>query len=187
MPETFIVDAKGVIRFKHTGPLSLADIDREIVAGVGAGQGRKLTERRHGIDASFLLNDPRGGPTCTTFPQTIHVGMKVFDKPITTRSARSTICAFPRTRIDPDVEPAEIDATDATTGSIASSARSPRRSARTTCPKRCATGCCSRATSVLDSDAPFTADHYVLPGQIASRCGDEVLLNIGKDELITRH
>jgi cytochrome c biogenesis protein CcmG/thiol:disulfide interchange protein DsbE len=31
VPETFIVDAKGVIRFKHTGPLSLADIDREIV------------------------------------------------------------------------------------------------------------------------------------------------------------
>jgi cytochrome c biogenesis protein CcmG, thiol:disulfide interchange protein DsbE len=31
VPETFIVDARGVIRFKHTGPLSLADIDREIV------------------------------------------------------------------------------------------------------------------------------------------------------------
>lgn len=31
VPETFIVDAKGVIRFKHTGPLSMADIDREIV------------------------------------------------------------------------------------------------------------------------------------------------------------
>lgn len=31
VPETFIVDAKGVIRFKHTGPLSPDDIDREIV------------------------------------------------------------------------------------------------------------------------------------------------------------
>ncbi len=31
VPETFIVDAKGVIRFKHTGPLSMDDIDREIV------------------------------------------------------------------------------------------------------------------------------------------------------------
>ena len=31
VPETFIVDAKGVIRFKHTGPLALGDIDREIV------------------------------------------------------------------------------------------------------------------------------------------------------------
>lgn len=31
VPETFIVDAAGVIRFKHTGPLEMGDIDREIV------------------------------------------------------------------------------------------------------------------------------------------------------------
>ena len=34
VPETFIVDAKGVIRFKHTGPLSMDDIDREIVPAI---------------------------------------------------------------------------------------------------------------------------------------------------------
>ena len=34
VPETFIVDAKGVIRFKHTGPLAMADIDREIVPAI---------------------------------------------------------------------------------------------------------------------------------------------------------
>ena len=31
VPETFIVDAEGVIRFKHTGPLAMDDIDKEIV------------------------------------------------------------------------------------------------------------------------------------------------------------
>lgn len=31
VPETFIVDAQGVIRFKHTGPLEMDDIEREIV------------------------------------------------------------------------------------------------------------------------------------------------------------
>ena len=31
VPETFIVDARGVIRFKHTGPLAMEDIDKEIV------------------------------------------------------------------------------------------------------------------------------------------------------------
>ena len=31
VPETFVVDAKGVIRFKHTGPLRPADIDAELV------------------------------------------------------------------------------------------------------------------------------------------------------------
>jgi cytochrome c biogenesis protein CcmG/thiol:disulfide interchange protein DsbE len=34
VPETFIVDAKGVIRFKHTGPLSSEDIAKEIVPAI---------------------------------------------------------------------------------------------------------------------------------------------------------
>jgi cytochrome c biogenesis protein CcmG, thiol:disulfide interchange protein DsbE len=34
VPETFVVDAKGVIRFKHTGPLSMEDIDRELVPAI---------------------------------------------------------------------------------------------------------------------------------------------------------
>jgi cytochrome c biogenesis protein CcmG/thiol:disulfide interchange protein DsbE len=34
VPETFIVDAKGVIRFKHVGPLEMADIEREIVPAI---------------------------------------------------------------------------------------------------------------------------------------------------------
>ena len=34
VPETFVVDAKGVIRFKHTGPLAPGDIDKEIVPAI---------------------------------------------------------------------------------------------------------------------------------------------------------
>ena len=34
VPETFIVDAKGVIRFKHVGPLDMDDIQREIVPAI---------------------------------------------------------------------------------------------------------------------------------------------------------
>jgi cytochrome c biogenesis protein CcmG, thiol:disulfide interchange protein DsbE len=34
VPETFIVDAKGVIRFKHVGPLDMDDIEREIVPAI---------------------------------------------------------------------------------------------------------------------------------------------------------
>lgn len=34
VPETFIVDAKGVIRFKHVGPLDMADLEREIVPAI---------------------------------------------------------------------------------------------------------------------------------------------------------
>ncbi|MEP7241296.1 MAG: DsbE family thiol:disulfide interchange protein [Devosia sp.] len=34
VPETFVVDTAGIIRFKHTGPLSMDDIDREIVPAI---------------------------------------------------------------------------------------------------------------------------------------------------------
>ena len=34
VPETFIVDAKGVIRFKHVGPLAMDDIAGEIVPAI---------------------------------------------------------------------------------------------------------------------------------------------------------
>ncbi len=34
VPETFIVDAGGVIRFKHVGPLSMDDLAREIIPAI---------------------------------------------------------------------------------------------------------------------------------------------------------
>jgi cytochrome c biogenesis protein CcmG/thiol:disulfide interchange protein DsbE len=34
VPETFIVDAKGVIRFKHVGPLAMEDIAKEIIPAI---------------------------------------------------------------------------------------------------------------------------------------------------------
>jgi cytochrome c biogenesis protein CcmG, thiol:disulfide interchange protein DsbE len=34
VPETFIVDAKGVIRFKHVGPLDMGDLDSEIIPAI---------------------------------------------------------------------------------------------------------------------------------------------------------
>ena len=39
VPETFIVDAKGVIRFKHVGPLSMEDIASEIVPAIATAKG----------------------------------------------------------------------------------------------------------------------------------------------------
>jgi cytochrome c biogenesis protein CcmG/thiol:disulfide interchange protein DsbE len=38
VPETFVVDKHGVIRFKHTGPLSLEDIDKELVPAIARAQ-----------------------------------------------------------------------------------------------------------------------------------------------------
>jgi len=38
-PETFLVDADGIIRFKHVGPLTPALVERELVARISALQG----------------------------------------------------------------------------------------------------------------------------------------------------
>jgi cytochrome c biogenesis protein CcmG/thiol:disulfide interchange protein DsbE len=38
VPETFVVDKHGVIRFKHTGPLSADDIDKELVPAIARAQ-----------------------------------------------------------------------------------------------------------------------------------------------------
>jgi cytochrome c biogenesis protein CcmG/thiol:disulfide interchange protein DsbE len=39
VPETFIVDAKGIIRFKHTGPLLMQDIERELIPALAKAKG----------------------------------------------------------------------------------------------------------------------------------------------------
>jgi hypothetical protein len=121
-----------------------------------------------------------------TFPQTIHVGMKVFDKDHD-EIGRINDLRFPENAIDPDVEPAELDATDqdnrprSIIGQIAETFREDDM------PEAVRDRLLLEGYLRIDSDAPFAADHFVLPSQVASTTGEEVLLNIGKDELITRH
>jgi hypothetical protein len=121
-----------------------------------------------------------------TFPQTIHVGMKVFDKDHH-QIGRINDLRFPENAADPQVEPAELDADDrdarprSIIGEIAEAFREDDM------PEAVRNRLLLEGYLRVDGEAPFTADHFVLPSQIASTAGDEVLLNIGKDELITRH
>ncbi|MEO6014667.1 MAG: DsbE family thiol:disulfide interchange protein [Devosia sp.] len=39
VPETFVVDPGGVVRFKHTGPLSPADIENELIPAIKRAKG----------------------------------------------------------------------------------------------------------------------------------------------------
>lgn len=39
----------------------------------------------------------------------------------------------------------------------------------------------------IDADGLFAADRYVLPEQIGGVSGDELVLNVSKDELLKRH
>ena len=39
----------------------------------------------------------------------------------------------------------------------------------------------------IDADGLFAADRYVLPDQIGGVSGDELMLNVSKDQLVKRH
>jgi hypothetical protein len=121
-----------------------------------------------------------------SFPQTIHVGMKVVDKDHKAIGEINDL-RFPENAIDPAVEPAELDAKDrdprphSILGEIAEAFREDDM------PEAVRERLLREGYIRIDADAPFTADHFALPSQIASASGDEVVLNIGRDELITRH
>lgn len=121
-----------------------------------------------------------------SFPQTIHVGMKVFDKDHHEIGEINDL-RFPENAVDPDVQPAELDAKDrdarphSILGEIAEAFREDDM------PETLRERLLSEGYIRVDSDAPFAADRFVLPSQVASTSGNEVLLNVGEDELITRH
>ena len=120
-----------------------------------------------------------------SFPQTIHVGMKVFD------NAHHEIghvkdLRFPENAIDPQVETATLDAPD----------RDPRPDSIIEQVAEAFHGDDDLPETLRERllnegyiriDSALSANHYALPSQIASASGDEVVLNVGKDELITRH
>lgn len=121
-----------------------------------------------------------------SFPQTIHVGMKVLDKDRHEIGEINDL-RFPENATDPDIQPAELDAGDrdprpkGILGEIAEAFREDDM------PEALRERLLNEGYIRIDSAAPFTADRFALPSQIASASGDEVVLNIGKDELITRH
>src|ERR1700712_614347 len=116
-------------------------------------------------------------------PTNIHVGMKVFD------SHRHEIgkiddLKFAENATDPDVVPADIDGTD-------------RRDTRETVlesiadafgkeelPEALRDRLLTEGYIRLDTKGLLAKDRFILPSQIASAVGDEVTLNVDKDQLI---
>jgi hypothetical protein len=115
----------------------------------------------------------------------IHVGMTVFDNH---HNHIGTIddLKFPENAGAPDVVPADIDGGDkrgreTILGAIAD-AFAPDELPETLRDRLLREGYIR-----LDADGLFAADRYILPSQIASASGDEVMLNVEKDQLIKRH
>jgi hypothetical protein len=120
-----------------------------------------------------------------TLPRDIHKGMRVFD------SARNEIgkiddFKFSENEDQPGVEPAELDAADRPQdgGLMQDIAEAFVPDGM---PEVLRDRLLREGYIRLDSKGLFAADRYILPDQIASASGDEVTLNVGKDELIKRH
>jgi hypothetical protein len=119
-----------------------------------------------------------------TLPRDIYVGMKVYDNH---HHEIGTIddLKFPENAGEPGVETADIDGADrnrreSIIGAIAD-AFAPDELPETLRERLLREGYIR-----LDADGLFAADRYILPSQIASAAGDEVTLNVEKDQLIKR-
>jgi hypothetical protein len=120
-----------------------------------------------------------------TLPRDIHTGMRVFD------SARNEIgkvddFRFSENEEQPDVVPTDIDATDRRSGGglvedIAEAFWPDDM------PEELRDRLLTQGYIRLDTSGLFAADRYILPEQIASAAGDELMLNVTKDELMKRH
>ena len=120
-----------------------------------------------------------------TLPESIHRGMKVFVSH-QQQIGKSDDLKFSETEDDPEVTPAEIDGTD-------------RRDRRDTIlqsiaeafgkeelPEVLRDRLLTEGYIRLDTKGLMAKDRFILPDQIASATGDEVMLNVDKDQLIKR-
>lgn len=118
-----------------------------------------------------------------SLPRDIHIGMKVFDS---RHHAVGKIddFKFPENETDPAVEPAQIDGGDKRRETILTSVAEAFGGEEI--PEVLRDRLLVEGYIRLDTAGLFTSDRYVLPSQIASASGDEVVLNVEKDELIKR-
>ena len=120
-----------------------------------------------------------------TLPENLHVGMKVFDSRHT-EIGKIDDLKFSENEDDPEVTPAEIDGTD-------------RRDRRDTIlqsiaeafgkeelPEVLRDRLLTEGYIRLDTKGLMAKDRFILPDQIASATGNEVMLNVDKDALIKR-
>jgi hypothetical protein len=120
-----------------------------------------------------------------TLPSTVHVGMKVYDS---RHKAIGTIddLKFPENELDPGVEPAELDAVDRTSRPDTILGAVAEAFGKDEIPEPLRSRLLREGYIRLDTAGLLARDRYILPSQIATAAGDEVMLNVEKDDLIKR-
>ncbi len=120
-----------------------------------------------------------------SLPRDIHIGMKVYD------SRHKSIgkiddFRFSENEDNPDVVPADIDGTDKRQGRDSILENIAEAFGKEELPEVLRDRLLTEGYIRLDTKGLLAKDRFILPSQIASAAGDEVMLNVEKDELIKR-
>lgn len=120
-----------------------------------------------------------------TLPNEIYKGMKVFDRS-QKQIGKVDDFRFSENEESPDLQPAELDATDRRSkDSLAENIA--EAFGADELPEVLRERLLREGYIRLDTAGLFAADRYILPDQIASTTADAVILNVSKDDLIRRH
>ena len=120
-----------------------------------------------------------------TLPNEIYKGMKVFDR-TQKHIGKVDDFRFSENEESPDLQPAELDATDRRRDdSLAENIA--EAFGADELPEVLRERLLREGYIRLDTAGLFAADRYILPDQIASTTADAVILNVSKDDLIRRH
>jgi hypothetical protein len=117
-------------------------------------------------------------------PRDIHIGMEVYD------SRHKSIgkvddFRFSENEENPDVVPADIDGTDRR-GRDSIIENIAEAFGKEELPEALRDRLLTEGYIRLDTKGILARDRYILPEQIASAAGDEIMLNVEKDDLIKR-
>ena len=121
-----------------------------------------------------------------TLPRDVHIGMKVYDSQHK-HIGKIDDLRFSENEDEPDVQPAELDASDREDRDPSLIESIARAFGKEEIPEPLRSRLLTEGYVRIDSDGLFAADRYILPSQIASAAGDELTLNVEKDQLIKKH
>ena len=119
-----------------------------------------------------------------TIPENLRKGMTVYDS-MHNKIGKVDDFKYSENETDPDVIPAEIDGTDkrgheSILESIAEAF------GKEEIPQPLRDRLLTEGYIRLDTAGLLAKDRFILPDQIASATGDEIVLNVAKDDLIKR-
>jgi len=120
-----------------------------------------------------------------TLPSDIRTGMTVYDS---RHHAIGKIddFKFSENELDPEVQPADIDGTDRRGARETILASIAEAFGKEELPEALRDRLLTEGYIRLDTKGMLARDRFILPDQIASAGGNEVTLNVSKDDLIKR-